>query len=115
MSAAPNIRQLPGEFKLTLVGQEYNAVIYKASYMQDGSLALVASLAETGEPLTRISTFLSHNPPSNHNCFWCKDYSENEGIGEQLIKLGIAKKTGRRADSGFVFFEEYELMPAYQD
>lgn len=115
MSDASTIRQLPGVFKLTLVGQEYNAVIIKASYAQDGSLALVASVSETGEPLARISTYLSHNPPSNHNCFWCKDYSENEGIGEQLIELGIAKKTGRRADAGFVFSEEYELMPAYQD
>lgn len=60
------------------------------------------------EPFMTISSNLDE-PPEDADCFWCKDYSENEGVGEWLTKSGIASPTGRVAHCGFEQFPEFRL------
>lgn len=43
-------------------------------------------------------------------CFWCKDYSENEGIKDWLIENGIAEPTGRHAHAGYSVVDELRII-----
>lgn len=48
-------------------------------------------------------------PPAS-NCLWIKDWSENEGVLDSLVKAGVVKPTGRVQATGFVEAHEAELL-----
>lgn len=98
------------EYPLTLSGYTYQVAFRKTKYVFNGRLAIVALDPESEEVVTFVSTNLKAEPLTNDKCFWCKSYSENEGLAEQLEALGIAKPTGRYAASGFVTIPEFELI-----
>lgn len=100
---------------LTFSRMQFPAFIHLSAYESGHALALVATSANDGEPLATLSVNLPEEPLSNENCFWCKDYSENAGIGDQLETLEIAKRTGRRTQSGFVTIDEFELCEPYRE
>lgn len=90
-----------------------STAIYLLRYAANGATA-VELFSSSGAPLLRASVCLPTAPaevtkdPRN---FWLKDYSENEGLGEALQALGIAKPLGPALSQGFVSFPLYQLLP----
>ena len=88
--------------KLTVVGTSYNVIIYKDRYGINGALALLAEEV-SGEPFATLSVNIvdgalpSEKLPAGH-CY-LKDWSENEGLFEQLVAQGLVKSKGVRHQS----------------
>lgn len=59
----------------------------------NGRLAVVL-VCEGGEPYSTASTNLSDELEVGENEFFCKCWSENDGIDQWLIDNGIAEKVG---------------------
>lgn len=57
--------------------------------------------AKSGEPILVATTNIPTESLGPNEVF-IKDYSENEGILEVLVKAGIVKYAGRNAKSGYV-------------
>lgn len=77
-----------------------------------GGMAVMAQ-DENGEPAFVLSVFLENREPEP-GYFWAKDYSENEGIVEELERRGIVEKVGREAISGYVVLSLYRLTEEYR-
>ena len=62
----------------------------------NGGICLRLNGYPEGEPIATASTFLEEpHARQDPRTFWCKDWSENEGMCEFLVKHNIAKCTGR--------------------
>lgn len=87
-----------------------NYLLYRGEYMYGGT----AIMAETpdGEPAFVLSVYLDGTAlfPGE---FWVKDWSENEGIAEELERRGIIEFTGDKARTGFVVAKAATLTKAY--
>lgn len=71
---------------MELRGVNYGDVQIKVGrYDTTRGLALSLVIAETGEPLTKITVNLPQTPPKE-GYFWLKTWAENEGL---LIALGF--------------------------
>ena len=77
-------------------------------YRADGSIAVLVR-GEDGEPYYTASICLPDTPPAD-SCFWCKDYSENSGAADALVKAGIAERTGRTTVVGYEIVDEMRLL-----
>lgn len=77
-----------------------------------GGTAIMAQTVE-GEPAFVLSVFLEGREPEAGE-FWAKDWSENEGIVEELERRGIVEKVGRSAITGFVTASLYRLTEEYR-
>ena len=66
------------------------------------------------EPIATATCNLTVDPPLKPFEFFCKDWSENEGMADWLIEQGIATDTGRSAVSGFVLASIMIFTPEYQ-
>jgi hypothetical protein len=80
--------------------QEWNCDVVKRNY-SNGRTALQLVESETGEPIATATV----NIPEislEPNEIIIKDYSENEGIFEALVKAGIVISTGKMVENGFV-------------
>ena len=71
--------------------------IHLENYQSNGSLAVTAYTLEH-EPFMTLSVNL--NQQLNENEFFCKNYSENQGVFEELINQGIVKYLGERLEPG---------------
>ena len=87
--------------RLTFNGEDL--IISTASYAGSRAMAVVAQCAD-GEPYAKVSTNLDELPAPN--CFWLKDWSENEPLAGALIAAGVIELTGRAVPSGFVTVKE---------
>ena len=88
-------------------GTTEKVYLRKTSYQIDDTLA-VQMISEDGEPYTVI-TIHTDEKPSNKECAFVKNYSENTGIDEFLIKNGIAEPSGRVVSSGYVEIPEFKF------
>lgn len=80
-------------------------------YPWDHSIRIyVSGRGFSGGGLTATSV-LEHAGPPDEGCVWVKDYSENEGMWDALIKAGVIESTYRTARQGFVVFKEGRLLP----
>lgn len=79
----------------------------KHEYLVDKTLA-VSAICENEEPWTMVTINIGEEP-LNEKCAFVKDYAENEGMANFLVKNKIAKPTGRMFPSGFVMIPEYEF------
>lgn len=81
----------------------------------DGSLALQL-VSEYGEPLSTATVCLSAygETPGAGNVF-VKDYGENEGMLENLQRLGIVGSPIRKVPCGFSVAYECELLAPGED
>lgn len=86
-------------FEFNHLGKTYKGHIEKATY-PNGRLAVVLHDEESGYAK------LSINVPEYKNIaegeFVFKNYSENEGLYEEMLRLGVIKPTGKYASSGYV-------------
>lgn len=79
----------------------------------NGAPALLAISDDgIGEPLATISVNLPERSATlTPGQFFCKDWSENEGMADWLEENKIASRTGKIAPTGFVFAEVMEFSP----
>ena len=85
-------------------------IVYFDRYRADDSVAVLVR-GEDGEPYYTASVCIPGTPPAD-GCFWCKDWSENDGVSHALFKAGIAHWTGRSAQVGYAVAEEMRLVTA---
>ena len=74
--------------------------LLKQNFYQNGRIALFLVSVE-GELISTCTTNIPEIPLDDDEVF-IKDYSENEGILEFLVKEGIVKDTGQVLLSGYV-------------
>ena len=83
----------------------YECVAYETTYPGEagGSTAIYLVDAVDGEPVAtatvNVEGVSETLPPSEA---LIKDYSENEGMMEALIRAGLVQDTGRRVPTGYV-------------
>ncbi|KAM0749026.1 hypothetical protein T439DRAFT_59837 [Meredithblackwellia eburnea MCA 4105] len=71
--------------------------------INDGSIhAVLTRELSTGDSTT---SFIN-----DHNTFWMKTYSENEGLMEQLLEAGWIRDTGRKRSQGYATFPLMEIL-----
>lgn len=78
-----------------------------------GELA-IQIFTEDGQPQLKATVSLmasGADDPGTYGC-WIKDWSENEGIAEALVKSGIVALTGKSFKTGFVEAKHAILTPA---
>lgn len=90
---------------ISLGGVTYKDVTVSKDKYGDGSLALIL---EDGERIAVVSVWLEEHPADG--CIWVKNYSENSGIQEEMVSLGLLELTGRVAQAGFVTVQEARVL-----
>jgi len=93
--------------RLTLGGREYPHVKLCQGTYGDGSLALIFK-DENLERLATATVYLDVSPSAG--CVWIKDWSENEGMLDSLVKARIIEPTGRTQPTGWVKAIEARLL-----
>lgn len=69
---------------------------------QNGRIAITLDLKEDMSPYMVASVNLPNAPcPEGHT--FIKDWSENEGILEELVSSGVVELTGTTVETGFVY------------
>ena len=81
-------------------------------YREGGALAIELVDAKDGEPIARLSTRLDASSRLPADCFFMKDWSENQRIATEVIQSGWVKPRpdippGR---SGFIVADAFELL-----
>lgn len=85
-----------------------NCKVVKHQYHNNGRIALDLIIAEDdeerdlfkGEPMTHATINIAEAPLAVDEVI-IKDYSENAGLLDALLKAGIVEKTGRTVQHGF--------------
>ena len=88
-----------------------NYSLFQSKYAVDGSIALMAT-TEYGEPAFNVTVNLEM--PPFPGTFWVKQWSENEGIVEELVKRGIIRLTGFEMPTGFAIAQEAVICEEYR-
>lgn len=70
-------------------------------YYQNGRPAIELIDTEDGQPIATATVNIPDYPLLDNEMF-IKDYSENEGMLEALVKAEIVVDTGKRITQGFV-------------
>jgi hypothetical protein len=84
-----------------LGGKDYGPSIVRVGrYSVDGSLAIALALADTGEPLTKVTVWLETKPAEG--CFWLQSWGANDGMALLLGRLGLVEYTGEVCQLGYV-------------
>lgn len=87
-------------------------VVRKSRYMADQSIALM--LTSNGAPVFTATVCLQGNtPPENH--VWIKDWSENEGIRDELIRTGVIGPVVGQCQTGHATATLHELVADLYD
>jgi hypothetical protein len=100
----------------TPFGGELPVRLIAMRYTQNSAPALIAvSDDEVAEPVATLSVNLPDKTQTlSPGEFFCKDWSENEGMCDWLEENKIAYRTGRGAITGFVFAEIMKYSPEIQ-
>jgi hypothetical protein len=93
---------------LNLCGTNYTGVIARLQYQDGGAPAL--RLMDHGQCIATLSVNMPGNLLLGDNHTFIKNWSENEGVLEQLVNAGIVRDTGQRASSGFVQVPMVEII-----
>lgn len=104
------LRELNNTYKTDAFGETFTLHLAFNTYQNNGARALQAfSESDWGlEPFATLSVNMPE-APADAECFWCKDWSENEWVPDFLTENEIATPTGRSCISGFVCASEYRL------
>lgn len=101
-----------------------DCVVQYAEYEENGRPAILLLCSGQGEAghecgvrgeRMSVATVNLHNQPLPAGHAFIKDYSENEGMGDALMKAGIVVFTGRHVPTGHVWVAEAQLTPDYCD
>lgn len=79
----------------------YNCILVKKFYAHGNRVALSLIDEDDGEPIATCTVNLPNESLRDDEVL-IKDYSENEGILDCLVKAGVVKDTGKRVCSGYV-------------
>lgn len=83
--------------------------LIQSQYGYGGSPALQLIDAQDGEPVATCTVNMpDYNLAEGEICI--KDYSENEGMLDFLVKEGIVEDTGKRLQSGYVTIPVCRLL-----
>lgn len=85
--------------KYNLNGENYNVTLERGQYRNNNALVLELVETETGEP---FMTCTVNTPEISGGEVAIKNYSENEGVLDFLIKEGIIEPPHRFISSGFI-------------
>lgn len=80
--------------------KKWDVVLKKDTYI-DGSTCLSLVDAHDCSPIARCTAALQNEVPPDGHVF-IKDWSENEGMLEFLVKNGVVEDTTDRIPTGFV-------------
>lgn len=103
------------KFRLALEGLGSSADVALASLYGTWAIVLPTEPEEDSTVpriLYTLTTSVGVTVPQSTNKrhrFWMKNYSENEGVLEQLEALGIVRRTGDYHKQGFVNFPAVEI------
>ena len=89
--------------------KEWNCLLKKSHYQDNGRVALFLIDAEDGEPISTCTVNLPDEPLGDGEVF-IKDYSENEGMAEFLVREGVVERTDRVVQSGYVRIPVCKLL-----
>lgn len=69
------------------------ATVFRTSYATTQTLAIMARITETGEPLGKLSVNLAHGQARQSkdlpsDCFYAKDWQENEALARECLASG---------------------------
>lgn len=94
----------------TRYGKYTNVNLWKSAYMDNSGTALFIE-TQDGEHLFTVTVNVKPYglQLSDDNNVFVKDYSENEGVLEALVKDGVLEKV-RSVPEGFVTFEECKIL-----
>lgn len=100
----------------TPFGQEIPVRLITLKYVHNSTIALIAvSDDHNREPVATISCNIPDKVKSlGPGEFFCKDWSENEGMADWLEENKIATRTGRGEVAGFAFAEIMAFTPEIQ-
>jgi len=86
-------------YTVIFLGQE--CIVEKHAYKSNDRVALELTIKATGEPMATATTNLP-NIQLEKNEVIIKNYSENEGIYQILVKAGIISKSIRTEKTGWI-------------
>lgn len=89
--------------------KDWNCNLHKSYYEHGKRVALCLIDAVDGEPVSTCTVNLPDEPLGDGEVF-IKDYSENEGMVEFLVKEGIVELTGREIRSGYASIPICKLL-----
>lgn len=96
-------------------GSYKDLVVECASYADSGGLAVRLNSDEGVVTIVSVNLDMT-GYAANPGCFWIKNYSEHEGLGDALIKAGVVFPTDR-GTAHFGPFDatanEYHFTPEY--
>lgn len=81
----------------TVKFQDWECIVEKNEYIR-GGIALCLVDAHDGEPVATATVFLD-GIPLDKNEVIIKDYSENEGMLDAMLKQGVVKLTGKTVNT----------------
>ena len=95
--------------KTEIMPVEKELEIMISKYTGSGRTALLLFDAETREPYFTATVNLPDDPLEKGYVF-LKGWSENEGLPEELERVGLVELTGRRIQTGFAKAHEAKLL-----
>jgi len=92
-----------------VVYKGWNCNLNKSYYEHGKRVALCLIDADDGEPVSTCTVNLPEEPLADDEVL-IKDYSENEGMVEFLVKEGVVERTNRDVRSGYVAIPVCRLL-----
>ena len=86
--------------------------VRRSRYLADKSIAL-ALFQEGMKEMTPTVCLVGNVPPENH--VWIKDWSENEGIRDELIRTGVIGPVVGQCQTGHATATLHELVADLYD
>ena len=83
--------------------------VYFTKYRDNNRVAILLQDKETGEPYATASVNLPHQTLKSDEVA-IKDYSEGEGMLDDLVAAGIVEDTGKAVGSGYVMIPIARLL-----
>jgi len=91
------------------------ATVQATRYPADKSIALVANAGTEHQQIYTVCLAGSPGPgdnlaPIEPGHVWLKGWSENEGVPEALVEVGLVELTGNVWPTGYTYAEEAKLL-----
>jgi hypothetical protein len=96
----------------TEYGENALVVLQFDRYVSTNHIALTVAAQRTGENYLTLTCNLDTELGEFE--FAVKDWSENEGVSDWLVKNEIGRPANWKIRTGHVFAEVFELLPKYQ-
>ncbi len=94
---------------MSFMFKQWECVPIFTTYPHNGQHALRLVDFEDGSPIATATACIDYDFEANETAI--KDYSENEGMLDTLIREGFVTDTGKRFQSGFVEIPIVTLTP----